>query len=546
MLMRDAREAAGEDAGSSQCSQDGRMGQECHNCDKHCGASGDAPAEEPLRRLLPTASELSVGASWGCLSAWVFMCFKSLNIYTGAGESLLDTTYLVSIVTICATLFAAAHFDAFTERCMTRTVFRWVLPAGMSASTLLMASGIYAPAPFDTAVACTAGVLSGIFSGLFLLRIALAFTKLCLRACVICAAVGVVLQPLLFTLFLLFGSFEGTAFAASIPIVSSMLLVSGMRELERRGVAPGMENDCLGDAQGVTERGAAIAADAPLGPRERSKISVKLTMGGALVGFASEAARTIYVQLGLINQGATFYACIEGAGWLVATCVVVAIVLVLLTLKTERMARNCYHALMIMLVLGIILLPVASLHGGIATEVGQAVNSAAYSCFAMLIWVVTVSFAARHSNASIRIIAHARAGWAAGPLVGMLLGRFVLRALGLGIDGALLVMGLGVLAILFGIGFAFTETDLVRCMDILPMQRKQRFRDKCLRTARDHALSERETEVMILLAKGNNLACVQDNLLMSKSTASTHRQHIYRKLDIHSQQELIDLVEARG
>ena len=105
------------------------------------------------------------------------------------------------------------------------------------------------------------------------------------------------------------------------------------------------------------------------------------------------------------------------------------------------------------------------------------------------------------------------------------------------------IIGLGVLAILIASGFVFSETDLVRAMDLLPIRHKSRFREKCERVAADYALSEREHQVMVLLAKGRNLPHIQDELLLSKSTVSTHRQHIYAKLSIHSQQELIDLVQ---
>ena len=54
----------------------------------------------------------------------------------------------------------------------------------------------------------------------------------------------------------------------------------------------------------------------------------------------------------------------------------------------------------------------------------------------------------------------------------------------------------------------------------------------------------RETEVMYLLAKGHNAAYIQDSLYISRSTAKTHINHVYRKLDIHSQQELINMVET--
>lgn len=57
-------------------------------------------------------------------------------------------------------------------------------------------------------------------------------------------------------------------------------------------------------------------------------------------------------------------------------------------------------------------------------------------------------------------------------------------------------------------------------------------------------LSRKETEVLFLLAKGRNSAAIQEALYISAGTANTHVRHIYRKLDVHSQHELIDLVES--
>ena len=524
-----------------------QLGQACRNCDRHCEAcETEHDVAGKVHHPLPSAAEIAVGASWGCLSAWIFMCFKSLNMYTAVGEDILDTTYLVSIICVCAILFAAGHFDALTERCLKKAWFRWLLPIGMTVSTLLMVVGVYNPGNLGTVTTYVAGVLSGFFSGLFLLRIGVSFSKLCLRACVIGAAAAIILQPLLFALFLLFGPFEAMAFAASMPIVASILLTFGMKELERKGIAPGIDNECIGDALAKTEIGKTIAQNSPFNSKERKAFAIKLAFGGGLVGFASESARTLYIQMGTINLGAESYALGEALAWFVATIVIVALALALLNMKTERMARNCYHTVMIMLIMSLLLLPASYSHGQIFATMSQAANSASLSCFTMLIWVVTISFAARHSNATIRILATARAGWAVGPLVGMLLGRYVFHNLGIDGDDVLLVMILGVLTVLVGMGFAFSETDLARCMDILPLQRKQHFRDKCLKLAQDNGLTDRETGVMVLLAKGNSLAYIQDQLLISKSTASTHRQHIYRKLGIHSQQELIDKVQSLG
>lgn len=74
---------------------------------------------------------------------------------------------------------------------------------------------------------------------------------------------------------------------------------------------------------------------------------------------------------------------------------------------------------------------------------------------------------------------------------------------------------------------------------------KGRFHARCEEIADRYMLSRRETEVMFLLAKGHNAAYIQDKLCISKSTAKTHINHIYRKLDIHTQQELLNMVEDR-
>lgn len=63
------------------------------------------------------------------------------------------------------------------------------------------------------------------------------------------------------------------------------------------------------------------------------------------------------------------------------------------------------------------------------------------------------------------------------------------------------------------------------------------------RLAAAYGLTPREAEVAALLAKGRSLPFVQEELYISLSTAQTHARHIYKKLGVHSRQELIDLVE---
>ncbi|WP_162610950.1 helix-turn-helix transcriptional regulator [Gordonibacter sp. An230] len=76
------------------------------------------------------------------------------------------------------------------------------------------------------------------------------------------------------------------------------------------------------------------------------------------------------------------------------------------------------------------------------------------------------------------------------------------------------------------------------------MGKEDALSEACNRLALEKCLSEREAEVLTILARGNSLQRVQEKLFISEGTAATHRRHIYRKLDVHSKQELIDLVDS--
>lgn len=76
-------------------------------------------------------------------------------------------------------------------------------------------------------------------------------------------------------------------------------------------------------------------------------------------------------------------------------------------------------------------------------------------------------------------------------------------------------------------------------------EEKGSFRRRCEELSEQYLLSVREREVLLILAKGHNANYIQEQLCVSKSTAKTHINHIYKKMDIHTQQELLNMVEDR-
>ena len=73
-----------------------------------------------------------------------------------------------------------------------------------------------------------------------------------------------------------------------------------------------------------------------------------------------------------------------------------------------------------------------------------------------------------------------------------------------------------------------------------------RFVSRCKQIAEECGLTERETDVMILYAKGRSYARIQEELYLSRGTITTHLRHIYQKMDVHNKQEFLDYIEGRG
>ncbi|WP_302962904.1 LuxR family transcriptional regulator [uncultured Adlercreutzia sp.] len=68
--------------------------------------------------------------------------------------------------------------------------------------------------------------------------------------------------------------------------------------------------------------------------------------------------------------------------------------------------------------------------------------------------------------------------------------------------------------------------------------------DERVAVARERfGLTEREADVLRLLASGRNAVSIQEALFISYNTVKVHKRNIYTKMDVHSQQEILSLME---
>lgn len=66
----------------------------------------------------------------------------------------------------------------------------------------------------------------------------------------------------------------------------------------------------------------------------------------------------------------------------------------------------------------------------------------------------------------------------------------------------------------------------------------------CKTIAATYRLTRRETEVLEHLAHGYSLASIEDTLCISRNTLKMHVRNLYAKLEVHSRQDVMSMVEA--
>ena len=69
------------------------------------------------------------------------------------------------------------------------------------------------------------------------------------------------------------------------------------------------------------------------------------------------------------------------------------------------------------------------------------------------------------------------------------------------------------------------------------------FSDDLEAFASDYGLTRREAEVVPYIYKGRSAKVIAGTLCVSESTVRTHIRRIYEKTEVHSKQELIDLID---
>lgn len=237
----------------------------------------------------------------------------------------------------------------------------------------------------------------------------------------------------------------------------------------------------------------------------------------------------------------------DGLRIIAAACIVCVAFLAARGLGRRSFSDALYMASAVLVLAGfaVVALP------WIDASVSRVLWSAGSDAFRVLAFFVLISVARRNPRAAVLVFAWGLAALTAGSLLGNCV---IYAAEWLGGDDLRVVE-----AVLVTTGFLFAVYNIVglhsfsweRTIEGVegrrvpePVSVVPDFDAICDRAASLYGLTKREGEVLRYLARGRSVPYMQEVLSVSGNTVRTHVKHIYAKMDVRSQQQLISLLEG--
>ena len=241
---------------------------------------------------------------------------------------------------------------------------------------------------------------------------------------------------------------------------------------------------------------------------------------------------------------------------------VVVVFFIVVAARARLVADALYRVSALLVFAGFLLVPLS--FNGLDRPAGFHMSSmllyAGSDCFSVLTYYLIAAVGSRNPAGALSTSAFAiAAGWL-GIGCGALLVQSI-EALG-ALDGSTLLWSSAIVTFLFMTynfvamrGFSFEDAIKgVRPAHPTPARAAadeagedpdtSQLEESCENVIRRFGLTPREGDVLRLLARGRTSPVIQEKLFLSHNTVKTHVRHIYAKMDIHSQQELIDIVEG--
>lgn len=406
---------------------------------------------------------------------------------------------------------------------------------GMAASSALVVS----PALFgwDAGCALVGSIVAGLGIGWSYVRWAICLSHCGLRDLIRFIFVGCIVWTAGRTIAFVLPLAASTAFAAAIPLVSGLMLAA----MTHTGPGGALE------AAGTATTGGAVA---PGGATAGSAAAP--TAGSALShphdgSFSTWKLWVVIVVLTLNNQlilgGTMPYAGdLSGVYPIKASFTVAISCLVLVWTLRTNLAFD-----FVLLWRGLYMLAAAALliiSLGFEGPVLWVASSVAADMLVPILWLTICTVAHHTPIPSYFVVGVGLGAYGVASFAGQLIGRTVPALLGL---APLCTVLLFVLFVVLALCLDSRNPDLLQLFDDLRGRQLsptdlEAVNARCAEVGSDHRLTPREVEVMQMLCAGRSRSYIAETLFISENTVKTHSDRLYKKLGVHSREELQGLV----
>lgn len=469
--------------------------------------------------------------------AWVTTVFYSdALVPTQTDTMLVEVIWLwatwshMITLFICATLSNKIH-DAICSR-----LFQLIGSIGLAlGSALVPIILVFAPSGDQSQAFILAdSIVIGICSAILVLQWGEAYAQGLGEATTILSMFSFVLGLVLYFVLLLFPSLITTAMAVLLPLLSGIaLLISNSRNSEsNQATTSQIDQDGTGNE---VFGGLAVSTIA---------VFVFALCGEMLRVLALQVAGQSVVSMG------SYYL----LGGLIGLIVLTLIILLPKGSRQPDTARRITLPLVrnVLLFMAAAFL-VAPFLGGYAITVSYGIFGAGFWCFRAISWIFCFMLVCQLRYSPIRVVAVLDGTFALSVVVSGQLNLWIAESIKVGSTELTTVSLVAVFVLMLMAIFVLNGKGV---SNLLRQGFQQKIDTPCVVTdsesdieaavatmADRYGLSPRETEVAALLAKGRSLPFVQSELYISSGTAQTHARHIYKKLNVHSRQEFLDVTE---
>lgn len=458
---------------------------------------------------------VGLGIHW----AWVYLATivtPQIFFPTAQDVTVLNSSfYATSVITLALTLgFAALLSDRLSVLAERQTTPFLVSVFSVLGTVLLL----FANGSLGVVACIAAGILTGIGSGCLLLLWGIAFGKLNVPSIVLNASLAVIVAFVMYVLVAgLLPRHVALIITILAPMIEAVVLFLQQKQLRqsasmaktrlrvKKGIFAlkiGFPSLVFGISLGVLREMSVTSTFSTVGTPQQLILLI-----GALFAAALVCCSTLFFKR--YEQGFLFRPFVP--------CI--AVVLVLLSSMGE--VNEIVLALMVLV---------------------------GYICFEIIMWTAFAEITSRYGLSALLVFGFGRAALAIGTFIGVIGSKTVAVTSILPMsevsEPSILMFTLLVAYCLLPREKSILKMILRNEKDIALCDDSVNLNTKCEIIAKRYLLSSREAEVFYLLAKGRNTAHISEAFIISSNTAKTHIKRIYQKTDVHTQQELIDMVET--